>query len=63
MALHAHHDCQNDMILAAPKLLDRLDRKIRRSKKLTRLLLRDSAQLQLTSQSEALNRVDDALMC
>lgn len=56
MALHAHHGCQNDMILAAPKLLDRLDRKIRRSKKLTRLLLRDSAQLQLTSQSEALRQ-------
>lgn len=52
----AHHRDASYVTLAAPMLLDRLHRKIRRSKKLTKLFLDDGAWLQLTSQSEALQQ-------
>ncbi|MBT9611017.1 MAG: glycosyltransferase family 61 protein [Aquabacterium sp.] len=52
----AHHRDVSYVTLAAPMLLDRLHRKIRRSKKLTKLFLDDGAWLQLISQSEALQQ-------
>lgn len=52
----AHQSNPNDVTLAAPMLRDRLDRKIRRSKKLTKLLLRESVRLQLTSHTDALKQ-------
>lgn len=46
----------NYVTLAAPMLLDRLHRKICRSKKLTKLLLNDPTWFQLTSQTDALTQ-------
>ncbi len=52
--LIAQNDSPNYVTLAAPKLVERLHRKIRRSKKLTKLVLKDSPWLKLASQAEAL---------
>lgn len=52
----AHQNDLNYVILAAPMLLDRLHRKIRRSKKLTKLLLSDATWFQLKTQTDAVKR-------